>query len=120
MCKNDHVEVKQQKDKVKRTINFMQVGVEKENVLTVHMAGETIIIHDGSKKTEIDTDEYNTMKKSNKYIMINCESEHDMSEQRELYLNKADILLKESNGLINYYKSPYSSAIAFDLFRKKS
>ena len=53
-------------------------------------------------------------------MLLICDSEENLKTERSKFFMKADILIEETNGLINYYKNQYDSQMALYLFRSMS
>ena len=53
-------------------------------------------------------------------MLLICDSEENLATDRSNFLYKADLLLEETNGFINYYKNQYDSQMALYLFRSMS
>ena len=53
-------------------------------------------------------------------MLLICDSEENLKTDRYNFFMKADMLIEETNGLINYYKNQYDSKIALYLFRNMS
>lgn len=114
--KNGHVEVRQNESEVKPFFRFKEV--KPENIIVIYFDADEIVKYDGICKETISIDEYEQLKKDAQKMIVKCDSLENMSECHENYIKKADILKKETKGLVNFYRSQYNGSIAFDVFRK--
>jgi hypothetical protein len=93
------------------------IAKKQENIFTVKFVDDEIVIYGGNDEKYITTQEYEILKANHDYLLIKCGPKENMQVKRIKYLDKADKLLKASNGLINYYKSQYPSVIGYELVK---
>ena len=117
-CTDEHIELIKPTDKIKTGVYKVR---EKQNIYTIYFKDTSdVLIYNGITIETISIDEYKILQKDYKYMLLICDSEENLKTDRYNFFMKADLLLEETNGLINYYKNQYDSQIAFYLFRNMS
>lgn len=98
--------------------------VPKENVYTYCFVDSSVYYCDGTWQLVLSRDEWINKFKNYSYLNIKCDSgshaNNELFKQRREFVEKADELLKISNGKINYYKCQYSGHLAMDIWRQMS
>ena len=118
--KQEHVTLLSNDGK-KNTTNINYVPVKKENVYTFKFESSSEIrLHTGVLTKEITFEEYTKLYSDFDYLMIKCEKESDLTVRRNQYIAKADYYNKTTIGILNFYKSQYTSKLAYDIWRQKT
>lgn len=110
--KNGHIDVKCNEGRKNKLI-----PKKKENIFSLKFIDDKIIICDGESEKEISDEKYKELTHV-KYMLLKCNEKDDMFKIRSNYIKKANKLYDASNGLINYYKSQYPSALGYDIWRQ--
>ena len=117
-CNGEHIELIKPADKIKTDV---YVARNKKDIYTIYFKPDSsILVYNGKTIETLSIDEYKLLQKSYQYMLLLCDSEENLKTDRYNYFMKADLLLEETNGLINYYKNQYDSKIAYYLFRNMS
>ena len=117
-CKDEHIELVKQKDSINTCMQFKPVT--KDNIYTIYFKDTNVLLYDGITTQSITIDEYKLLQYDKKKLLVKVNNEEDLKVFRQNYFIKADTLIEQTNGFINYYKSQYDSKIAFYLFRNMS
>ena len=94
--------------------------VTKDNIYTIYFKDMNVLLYDGITTETITIDEYKLLQYDKKKLLVKVKNEEDLKVDRQNYFIKADTLIEQTEGFINYYKSQYDSKIAFYLFRNMS
>ena len=117
-CTDEHIELIKPADKIKTGVYKVR---DKQNIYTIYFKPDSdILVYNGKTIESISIDEYKILQKDYKYMLLICESEENLKTDRSNFFMKADMLIEETNGLINYYKNQYDSQMALYLFRSMS
>ena len=117
-CTDEHIDLIKPIDKVK---NGVFKVIDKQNIYTIYFKPDSnILVYNGKTIETLSIDEYKILQKDYQYMLLISDSEDKLKTDRYDYFMKADLLLEETNGLINYYKNQYDSKIALYLFRNMS
>ena len=117
-CTGEHIELIKPIDKIKTDVYEAR---DKKNIYTIYFKPDSdILVYNGITIESLSIDEYKLLQKSYQYMLLISDSEDNLKSDRYNYFMKADMLLEETNGLINYYKTQYDSKMALYLFRNMS
>ncbi len=117
-CKGEHIELIKPVDKIKTGVYKER---EKQNIYTIYFKDTSdVLVYNGKTIETLSIDEYKLLQKDYNYMLLICNSEKNLKTDRSDFFMKADMLIEETNGFINYYKNQYDSQMALYLFRSMS
>lgn len=115
-CIGEHVELKNPpEDTAHQYINFQ----DSDKIYTIHTK-DKITVYDGNETYNITFEEYEALKRDFSNILVKVDKLEELESDYKKYIKNADGLNKLTNNLINKYRSPYDSALAYNVFRKFS
>lgn len=104
---------------------LVQKGIsnqEKEPMIYKNIKDNTEIqVFRNNKLTKITKEDYKEIRskpRSSKYILIPCDDNKTLEETYEDFIENADLLKKETKGIVNLYKTGMNRKTALDLFYK--
>lgn len=87
------------------------------NELRTYCIGDQIITYNGHKYAELSVDEFNTIKKTFKYLFIKSKKPELLKDDFDLYVKNQAEMLKVSNGEINMFRYPTVSLASLHIWK---
>jgi hypothetical protein len=117
-CSGEHITTACNKGRTSTAnVQFKNYPIHK--IVTIKHKNEKLEYFDGEFH-KMDYEEYLFLKNNKEHLFIFCEPTADLKDKRKEYLEKAQMLLDASNGVINYFRTSTDRLVALESWRMLS